>query len=92
MENSSKRINHWIGGRTVSSVSGRSGPVWDPATGQEQARVDFASAAEVDQAVAVAKQAFADWRVTALSRRAEIMFRMRELVDANRSRIARPSR
>jgi malonate-semialdehyde dehydrogenase (acetylating)/methylmalonate-semialdehyde dehydrogenase len=62
--------------------------VWDPATGTQQAAVDFASIAEVDAAVAVAKAAFPAWRATNLSRRAEVMFHMRELVDANRKEIA----
>jgi malonate-semialdehyde dehydrogenase (acetylating)/methylmalonate-semialdehyde dehydrogenase len=62
--------------------------VFDPATGQQQASVDFASIAEVDHAVAVAKAAFPAWRSTNLSRRAEVMFHMRELVDANRKEIA----
>src|SRR6202049_955770 len=83
-----KSVNHWIGGKIVASSSGRSGTVWNPATGEVQAKVDFASVEEVDQAVDVAKRAFADWRATALSRRAEIMFKLRELVDANRKRIA----
>jgi malonate-semialdehyde dehydrogenase (acetylating) / methylmalonate-semialdehyde dehydrogenase len=79
-----RTVNHWIGGAGVASTSGRSGIVWDPATGEQQARVDFASASEVDQAVSVAKEAFAAWRATPLSRRAEVMFKLRELVDANR--------
>src|SRR5512132_1406350 len=83
------QINSWIGGKAVASTSGRSGPVWNPATGEEQGRVDFASVEEVDQAVAAAQAAFPAWRATALSRRAEIMFRLRELVDANRAAIAR---
>ncbi len=81
-------IVHWIGGKPVSSNSGRSGIVWDPATGAEQARVGFASVDDVDHAVAVAKRAFADWRATPLSRRSEVMFKLRELVDANRRRLA----
>src|SRR5579864_5333473 len=83
-----KSVNHWIGGKVVGSRSGRSGMVWNPATGEVQAKVDFASVEEVDQAVNAAKSAFADWRATALSRRSEIMFKLRELVDANRRRIA----
>jgi malonate-semialdehyde dehydrogenase (acetylating)/methylmalonate-semialdehyde dehydrogenase len=83
-----KSVNHWIGGQAVASKSGRSGVVWNPATGLQQALVDFASAAEVDHAVSVAKEAFAPWRATSLSRRAEILFKMRELVDANRKKIA----
>jgi malonate-semialdehyde dehydrogenase (acetylating)/methylmalonate-semialdehyde dehydrogenase len=50
--------------------------------------VAFASVAEVDAAVATAKAAFPAWRATALSRRAEILFKMRELFDQNRRRIA----
>jgi malonate-semialdehyde dehydrogenase (acetylating) / methylmalonate-semialdehyde dehydrogenase len=81
-------VNHWIGGKPVASESGRSAPVWNPATGEAQAQVGFASVAEVDQAVESAKRAFPAWRATPLSRRAEIMFKLRELVDANRRRIA----
>ena len=83
-----RTVSHWIGGKPVSSDSGRSGTVWNPATGIEQARVEFASAADVDRAVASSKAAFADWRSTPLARRAEVMFKLRELVDANRRGIA----
>jgi malonate-semialdehyde dehydrogenase (acetylating)/methylmalonate-semialdehyde dehydrogenase len=62
--------------------------VWNPAVGEVQARVDFANTREVDRAVESAKNAFAEWRSTPLSRRAEILFKFRELVDANRRRIA----
>ena len=82
------RISHWIDGKVVEGTSDRSGIVFDPATGQQQASVDFASIADVDTAVAVAKAAFPAWRSTNLSRRAEVMFHMRELVDANRKEIA----
>jgi malonate-semialdehyde dehydrogenase (acetylating)/methylmalonate-semialdehyde dehydrogenase len=82
------RISHWIDGQVVPGTSGRQGPVWNPATGEQQAAVDLASAAEVNAAVAVAKAAFPAWRATNLSRRAEVMFHMRELVDANRKEIA----
>ena len=83
-----KRISHWIDGRLVAGESGRTGKVFDPATGQQQAEVDFAAVSEVDRAVAAAAAAFPDWRATNLSRRAEIMFNMRELVDANRKELA----
>ena len=82
------RISHWIDGRVVEGNSGRSGVVFDPATGLQQASVDLASSAEVDLAVATALSAFPAWRATNLSRRAEVMFHMRELVDANRKEIA----
>ncbi len=82
------RISHWIDGKVFEGNSGRSGVVFDPATGQQQAAVDLADVEDVDHAVAVAKAAFPAWRATNLSRRAEVMFRMRELVDANRKEIA----
>ncbi len=82
------RISHWIDGKVVTGTSGRSGVVFDPATGLQQAAVDLASVEEVDHAIAVAKAAFPAWRATNLSRRAEVLFRMRELVDANRKEIA----
>jgi malonate-semialdehyde dehydrogenase (acetylating)/methylmalonate-semialdehyde dehydrogenase len=83
-----KRISHWIDGKVVEGTSGRQGIVWNPATGEQQAAVDLASTAEMDAAIAVAKAAQPAWRATGLSRRAEIMFRLRELVDANRKEIA----
>lgn len=81
-------IHHWIAGKAAPSASGRTGIVWNPATGERQASVDFADPAEVDAAVAAAKAAWPEWRATPLSRRAEILFRFRELLVANRLRIA----
>jgi malonate-semialdehyde dehydrogenase (acetylating)/methylmalonate-semialdehyde dehydrogenase len=83
-----KRINHWVGGRMVEGTSGRTGPVYNPAQGVQVAEVALASAAEVDAAVEIARNAFPAWRATGLSRRAEILFRMRELLDANRKEVA----
>jgi malonate-semialdehyde dehydrogenase (acetylating)/methylmalonate-semialdehyde dehydrogenase len=83
-----RRISHWISGQVVEGTSGRTGPVWNPATGEQQAEVDLASVEEVDAAVGAATAAFPAWRATSLSRRSEIMFHLRELVDANRKEIA----
>ena len=82
------RVSHWVNNKVVAGKSGKSGKVFNPATGEQQAEVDFADVAEVDMVVAAAKAAQPAWRATNLSRRAEIMFRMRELVDANRKEIA----
>jgi malonate-semialdehyde dehydrogenase (acetylating)/methylmalonate-semialdehyde dehydrogenase len=82
------RISHWIDGSVVESSSGRSAVVYNPATGEQSGAVDLASVEEVDHAVAAALAAFPTWRETSLSRRAEVMFRLRELVDANRKEIA----
>ena len=88
MKRSLMNIHHWIAGKAAPSASGRTGIVWNPATGERQASVDFADPAEVDAAVAAAKSAWPEWRATPLSRRAEILFRFRELLVANRLRIA----
>jgi malonate-semialdehyde dehydrogenase (acetylating)/methylmalonate-semialdehyde dehydrogenase len=81
-------IDHWINGAEVSATSGRSGPVFNPATGTQQAEVGFASVADIDTAVAAAKEAFGFWRSTSLSRRAEVMFNFRQLVVDHRDDIA----
>jgi malonate-semialdehyde dehydrogenase (acetylating)/methylmalonate-semialdehyde dehydrogenase len=84
-----KPIHHWIGGKNVPSSSGRSGPVWNPATGEQSGAVDFATVEEVDAAVQTAKQAFQSWRSVSLARRAELFFRIRELVNEHRADVAR---
>ena len=81
-------IGHWIGGRHVQGTSGRQGPVFNPATGVQAKWVDFASEEELDAAVAAAKAAFPAWRATSLSKRTEILFRIRHLVDHHRKDIA----
>jgi malonate-semialdehyde dehydrogenase (acetylating)/methylmalonate-semialdehyde dehydrogenase len=83
-----ERVNHWIDGRRVAGASGRSGPVYNPATGAVARHVDFASVEEVDAAVAAAKAAFPGWRATSISKRTEIMFRIRNLVEQHREEIA----
>jgi malonate-semialdehyde dehydrogenase (acetylating) / methylmalonate-semialdehyde dehydrogenase len=81
-------VHNWIGDEAVASKSGRSGVVFNPATGETLAQVPFATIEEVDRAVAAAEAAFPGWRATPLSRRSEIMFKLRGLVDANRRRLA----
>jgi malonate-semialdehyde dehydrogenase (acetylating)/methylmalonate-semialdehyde dehydrogenase len=82
-------IDHWIGGKRVPGGSGRSGRVYDPATGAQTGEVAFASPEEVDAAVGAAKAAFAEWRALSIGRRAELFFKIRESFDAHREEIAR---
>ncbi|MEA2675180.1 MAG: malonate-semialdehyde dehydrogenase (acetylating) / methylmalonate-semialdehyde dehydrogenase [Chloroflexota bacterium] len=81
-------VPHWIDGGRVAGTSGRRGPVFNPATGAVAREVDFASVEEVDAAVAAAKAAFPGWRATSLSKRTEVMFRIRNLVETHRREIA----
>jgi malonate-semialdehyde dehydrogenase (acetylating)/methylmalonate-semialdehyde dehydrogenase len=83
-----QQIGHWVGGRPVPGASGRTGPVYDPATGRQTKAVGLASVAEVDAAVAAAAAAFPAWRATSLSKRTEILFRIRNLVEQRRREIA----
>ena len=81
-------LTHWIAGEPVESASGRFSPVHNPATGEQIARTALATTEEVDRAVAVATEAAASWRATSLSGRTQVMFRFRDLVDANRDLLA----
>jgi malonate-semialdehyde dehydrogenase (acetylating) / methylmalonate-semialdehyde dehydrogenase len=83
-----ERVNHWINGARVAGSSGRHGPVYNPATGELAREVDFASAEEVDAAVRAAREAFPAWRATSISKRTDIMFRIRNLVDQHREELA----
>jgi malonate-semialdehyde dehydrogenase (acetylating)/methylmalonate-semialdehyde dehydrogenase len=84
-----REIHHWIAGRAQPGASGRSGPVYNPARGTQTGAVDFATATDVDAAVAAARAAFPAWRELSLSKRTEIFFRIRRLVDDNRGELAR---
>src|SRR5262245_179804 len=84
-----KTIGHWIGGEAVRGTSGRSGPVYNPATGEQAGEVDFATVEEIDRAVATAKAAAAEWRTWSLSKRADLFFRINQLVDEHRDDFAR---
>jgi malonate-semialdehyde dehydrogenase (acetylating)/methylmalonate-semialdehyde dehydrogenase len=83
-----ERVHHWIGGRRVDGASGRSGPVYEPATGRVAREVDFATVEEVAAAVAAAKAAFPAWRATSLSKKTDILFRIRNLVEQHREALA----
>ena len=83
-----EHIGHWIGGRGVDGISGRTAPVYDPARGIQVAEVALASAAEVADVTKAAREAAAAWGESSLSRRATAMFRLRELLDRRRDDLA----
>lgn len=84
-----ERINHYIGGKRLAGESGRHGDVFNPATGEKTHEVDFADDKEVGRGVAAATAAAKSWRETSLAKRAEIMFSVRQTLDAHRADIAR---
>ena len=80
-------IGHWINGELTDGRAATA-PVYNPATGDACNEVALASTAQVEIAVAAARTAFQSWRNSSLARRAEILFRFRELVSAHTEEIA----
>jgi malonate-semialdehyde dehydrogenase (acetylating)/methylmalonate-semialdehyde dehydrogenase len=81
-------LDHWIAGRRDHGASDRAGTIYNPATGEPTGEVPFASAADVDRAVAAARAAFPVWSRTGLGRRATILFAFRELVRRHADELA----
>src|SRR5689334_396689 len=82
------RITHWTHGSETQGGSGRTGAVYNPATGVQTAEVDLASRAEVDAAVAQAAEAARGWRSASLATRSGVLFRFRELLAASMDELA----
>ncbi|MEN8674406.1 CoA-acylating methylmalonate-semialdehyde dehydrogenase [Nocardioides sp.] len=84
-------LEHYVGGATSAGTSTRTGPVYDPALGEQTKNVRLASAGDVDAAVAVAKAAFAGprgWGSSSTAKRQQVMFAFRELVNARKDELA----
>ncbi len=83
-----RTLPHWIGGRPTAGSSTRTAPIYDPATGEQQAEVVLASKADVDGAVQTAAEAFRSWSQSSLSNRTKVMFKFRELVNSRQDELA----
>ncbi|QYN36229.1 CoA-acylating methylmalonate-semialdehyde dehydrogenase [Pseudonocardia sp. DSM 110487] len=83
-----RTVTHWIGGKPATGESTRTGPVWNPATGEQQAEVLLASRTDVDAAVQAAAAAFQTWSQSSLSNRTKILFNFRELVNSRVQELA----
>ncbi|RZA32657.1 MAG: CoA-acylating methylmalonate-semialdehyde dehydrogenase [Lysobacteraceae bacterium] len=81
-------ITHFIDGRKVAGTSGRFGDVFDPNSGQVQARVPLASGAELDLAVANAAAAQRGWAAANPQRRARVMFEFKRLLEVHMDELA----
>src|SRR5262249_9570497 len=79
---------HWIDGRYETGTSGRTGDVFDPATGAVSKKVAFANAADVDTAVSAAARAFPAWRDASLTERTKKLFAFRELLQSHADELA----
>jgi malonate-semialdehyde dehydrogenase (acetylating)/methylmalonate-semialdehyde dehydrogenase len=83
-----REIHHWINGQTFTGSSGRFGEVYNPASGELQARVTLATPAEVDTAVDAAAAAFPEWAAQPSLRRARVLFRFREIFERRLDEVA----
>ncbi|MFD7280799.1 CoA-acylating methylmalonate-semialdehyde dehydrogenase [Streptomyces sp. NPDC059862] len=82
-----KTIQHWIDGATVPGTD--TAPVFNPATGQEQARVVLGGTADVDTAVTAAAKAFETWSESSLTQRTQVMFAFRQLLVEHEEELGR---
>ncbi len=82
-------LTHFIGGAAVAANSERKGDIFNPATGEVQKQVGYASVADVDAAVASSKKAALLWKDSSLATRTRIMFAFRELANKHKDDIAR---
>jgi malonate-semialdehyde dehydrogenase (acetylating)/methylmalonate-semialdehyde dehydrogenase len=83
-----KLISHWINGSETRGSGIRTGDVFDPALGQQTAKVAFADEKDVETAVAAAQIAFPAWRDTSLAKRAAVLFAFRQLLDQRQAELA----
>lgn len=83
-----REVGHFIGGKTVSGTSGRFGDVFNPSTGEVQAKVALATKAEVEAAIANAQAAQPAWAATNPQRRARVMFKFLELIQKEMNSLA----
>jgi len=85
----SKLITHWIDGKAYDKPSERHGDVFNPATGEVQAKVAFATPSVVDEAVDSAWKASQTWRSVSIAKRTKVLFGFRQLVDKHQHEIAK---
>src|ERR1700722_1345479 len=83
-----REVHHWVNGRTLTGSSGRFGDVYNPASGEVQAKVAMATAAEVDTAVVAAAGAVPEGAAQPALRRARVLFRFREIFERRLDEVA----
>ena len=80
-------INHWINGELQPSTSERYGDVFNPATGEVSASVTMGNSDDLEKAVESASKAFETWSQTSVTKRAQIFFKYKELLESNREEL-----
>jgi malonate-semialdehyde dehydrogenase (acetylating)/methylmalonate-semialdehyde dehydrogenase len=83
-----KTVSHWINGSLTTDKASQVGEIFNPATGKISGTVNFADITTVNQAVQAASSAFDTWRHSSLTKRTQVLFAFRELVNKNKEKIA----
>ena len=83
-----QEIGHWINGKMVAGTSGRFSDVYNPATGEVQAKVALATVEELNEAVAAAAKAQLVWGATNPQRRARVMMKFGDLINQHMDELA----
>jgi len=83
-----KTVSHWINGSLTTDKASQIGEIFNPATGKISGTVNFADITTVNQAVQAASTAFDTWRHSSLTKRTQVLFAFRELVNKNKEKIA----
>ncbi len=83
-----KSISHWLNGSVTLDKSARTGEIYNPATGEVSGNVAFADLETVNKVVDISQRAFEQWRHASLTKRTQILFAFRELVNKNKEKIA----
>ena len=78
-----KKIFHYVGGKEFNGGSNRFADIYNPATGEAQAKVNLATSTEVDHAVCSSLKAYQEWSDTPPISRARILFKFKELIEKN---------
>ena len=85
---STRVISHWIDGEERASTSGRTAPVYNPATGAVSAQVALADRADIDRALESAARGYKVWSSYSIAKRQTVLFAFRELLNARRGELA----
>ncbi|MCK6067993.1 MULTISPECIES: CoA-acylating methylmalonate-semialdehyde dehydrogenase [Microbacterium] len=88
VESAVRVLSHWIDGAERPSTSGRTAPVYNPATGAVQAEVALADQTEIDAALASAQRGYELWSGYSIAKRQAVMFAFRELLNARKGELA----
>jgi malonate-semialdehyde dehydrogenase (acetylating)/methylmalonate-semialdehyde dehydrogenase len=83
-----KTVSHWINGSLTTDKAAQVGEIFNPATGKISGTVNFADLTTVNMAVQAASSAFDTWRHSSLTKRTQVLFAFRELVNKNKEKIA----